>query len=165
MTIIFPDTPGWLYLLHFTDQLGNLDNPRACAQHYVGWALDPARRLQEHADGHGAAITRAARARGLAWLAFIWPAPLAVEKLVKRRKEAHVFCPVCSAWAGREPRPIPQLLPPLPAGWDFDQVELPTYQMDWYELRELVRVRAARGPRRARLIADGSDGVDGDLPF
>ena len=34
-------TVGWVYIIHFSRPLGNLDNPRAQARHYAGFALDP----------------------------------------------------------------------------------------------------------------------------
>lgn len=60
-----------IYVLHFDQPLGNLNNPRAQAQHYLGWAMDLTARLAEHAAGRGAAITRAAVERGISWRAFV----------------------------------------------------------------------------------------------
>jgi predicted GIY-YIG superfamily endonuclease len=56
-----------IYVIMFNRKLGNLSNPRAQAQFYVGYC-DDARlgdRIAEHLSGQGAAITRAARKQGI----------------------------------------------------------------------------------------------------
>ena len=45
------------YLLHFDEPIGNPDNPRGQAQHYLGYANYLPRRAEEHLTGRGAAIT------------------------------------------------------------------------------------------------------------
>jgi hypothetical protein len=50
-----------VYLIHFGWPLGDLDNPRAMAGHYLGTAYDLAARLRRHRTGMGAAIMRACR--------------------------------------------------------------------------------------------------------
>lgn len=59
--------PGVIYLLHFSRPLGDPSRPRMSARHYLGWSTDDAvvRRIREHREGRGAAITRAAVAAGI----------------------------------------------------------------------------------------------------
>ena len=46
---------GTVYLLHFLEPIGNPTNPRAMAQHYLGWALVAADRIFPKRDGGKAA--------------------------------------------------------------------------------------------------------------
>lgn len=58
---------GYLYVLRFAEPLGNQSNPRAQAQYYLGYtSRKPEYRISQHMRGQGAAITRAARQRGIA---------------------------------------------------------------------------------------------------
>lgn len=152
-------TPGYVYLFHFHEPLGNPDNPRAQASHYVGFAVDLAERLAVQTAGRGAAIVRAAVERKIAFDIFSWPAPLAVEKLIKRRKETHVFCPTCARAAGRRPCPIPVAAEQLVLPFDEDDWPAPLrLPIDWYEVQMLQRWRAARGASIAALApASGDD--------
>ncbi len=85
-----------VYLLHFDAPLGNLTNPRAQAQHYLGWAMDLAERLAQHAAGRGAAITRAAVERGISWRVFVLGAgDYTLEKTLKAKKNTARLCPIC----------------------------------------------------------------------
>lgn len=94
------DTPGVLYLLHFTIPLGDVGRPRCSARHYVGWAkagqLDE--RLAEHRRGAGARITAAAVAAG-AELLLVWTAPGTFREERRRKKAGHhdAICHVCQA--------------------------------------------------------------------
>lgn len=56
-----------IYILEFSEPLGNPNNPRGQARYYVGYCEDGRfdERLQEHRHGAGAAITRAAVRRGI----------------------------------------------------------------------------------------------------
>src|SRR5262245_12167770 len=56
------------YLLHFDRPLGNAENPRGQAQHYLGYADRLDRRALEHLRGHGAKITQALHARGIGFV-------------------------------------------------------------------------------------------------
>jgi hypothetical protein len=51
MTTIDRTTLGSLYLLHFSRPLGNVENARGMARHYLGWALDPQARIACHLNG------------------------------------------------------------------------------------------------------------------
>jgi hypothetical protein len=156
-------TIGTVYLFHFSAPLGNLSNPRAQARHYLGFTEDLDARIAKHLAGKGAKIVAAALKQGLVFEIYHWPAPLATEKLIKRRKETHVFCPACCAAKGRKPRALP--LPPvveqltLP---DFfgagDLEELPAIElgrMDWLEIKVQQEWRGRRIP--------APSGIDDDL--
>jgi hypothetical protein len=93
------DNYGWrwraesvVYLLHFSEPI----SPLHTAQHYLGWTNDLYRRLRAHEQGHGARLTQVALERGIRWrLAAIWPGDRGYERLLKRRKGAPRFCPIC----------------------------------------------------------------------
>jgi hypothetical protein len=59
---------GTVYLLHFIRPIGNPDNPRGQAQHYLGWSLTPERRLNAHRECRGAAIMREVSRQGIGFL-------------------------------------------------------------------------------------------------
>ncbi len=164
--LITASTWGYLYILHFSAPLGNPANPRALATHYCGWAADPDERLAQHLAGRGAKITAAAVARGITFEMFSWPAPLGVEKALKRRKETPRFCPTCCSIHGwKHKQPIVQVAAQvatqlaLPLDDPFDPFPAPAaLPMDSYEF--LVE----RGMRTAwaGLLAERSVGTDWD---
>jgi putative endonuclease len=89
---------GTIYLLHYSDPIGDPQNPRGQARHYLGWCesrrLDT--RLGQHADGRGAALTRAfVRAGRVFVLARTWKGTRDDERRLKNRKEAPKLCPYC----------------------------------------------------------------------
>lgn len=87
-----------VYLIHFSQPLGDLSNPRGQAQHYIGWTPHLAERLAEHRAGNGAAIMRACNERGIGWvLARTWVGDRDLERALKRRKKARELCPICCA--------------------------------------------------------------------
>ena len=63
-----------VYLLHFDQPIGNLANPRAQAQHYLGHADRLDRRALQHLTGRGAKITQALHRQGISFvIARTWP--------------------------------------------------------------------------------------------
>lgn len=58
---------GTVYIIEFSQPLGNLQNNLGQARYYVGWckAGEEQRRLNEHRTGRGASITRAAAEKGI----------------------------------------------------------------------------------------------------
>ena len=56
-----------IYILEFGAPLGNLSTPHGSARYYIGWCEDwrLEERFNEHRNGLGAAITRAAVERGI----------------------------------------------------------------------------------------------------
>lgn len=87
-----------VYLLHFDRPLGNPENRRAQAQHYLGYADRLDRRALQHLTGRGAKITQALFARGIGFqIARVWPGSRAFERKLKNRKEAPKLCPICQA--------------------------------------------------------------------
>jgi len=89
-----------VYLLHFSEPLGDLDNPHGYAQHYVGWTHDETveARLKSHKAGWGAKITAAAVESGLDLiLARVWEdGDHELELWIKRQKQHRRFCPICN---------------------------------------------------------------------
>lgn len=128
-----------VYLLHFAQPLGNPNNPRALAAHYVGWAVNLEDRMREHHAGRGAAITRAAVARGVAFeVVQTWPGDYRLEHHIKRLKNAPRLCPHCGQKHPRGPLCLYFVQLELPLFDPFDLPE-PATRMDWYELSYIRR--------------------------
>jgi hypothetical protein len=86
------------YLLHFDQPIGNPQNRRAQAQHYLGHADRLDRRALQHLTGRGAKITQALVARGIGFqIARTWPGSRSFERKLKNRKNARKLCPICRA--------------------------------------------------------------------
>src|SRR5437868_7287179 len=138
-------TMGEVYLFHFNAPLGNLSNPRAQARHYLGFTDDLDARIKKQLAGKGAKLVAAALRQGLIFELYHWPAPLATEKLIKRRKETHVFCPACCAAKGRRVRPLP--MPPLveqlmlPFEEDAPLPEIEIGRASWAEIQSQAQAR------------------------
>jgi len=152
-------TEGHLYLFHFHRPLGNVANARAMATHYVGFAEDLHSRLAVQFAGKGAKIVAAAIRQGITFDVYHWPAPLIVEKLVKRTHKTALYCPTCAAAAGRLPRPLPvpaaQLALPLNAE---PLPEIIPGKMDYLEIRILQGWRQSRAVG-ASAADDWDDGL------
>lgn len=56
-----------IYILQFSETIGNKQNPRGMARYYIGYCEDDRleERINEHRTGMGSAITRAVVNRGL----------------------------------------------------------------------------------------------------
>ncbi len=85
------------YLIHLESPIGNPDNKRAQAQHYIGVTKNLTSRIKRHKIGQGAAMLRAANNRGIRWAVVrTWDnGNRAMEKKLKARKNAKQLCPVC----------------------------------------------------------------------
>ena len=93
---------GFVYLLHFDKPVGDLENPRGQAGHYLGATNHLEARLGYHESGAGAALTKAVRKAGIDWsVARTWETevPWELEKKIKARKRHADFCPVCGGVA------------------------------------------------------------------
>ena len=89
---------GHLYLLHFSEPLGDASRPRMSASHYLGWADDLERRLQVHMRGRGPNITAAAVARGITLeLAWTEPGDRNRERRLKNNGHYERRCRICKA--------------------------------------------------------------------
>jgi hypothetical protein len=148
-------TQGHLYIFHFNAPLGNLANPRAQASHYCGFAEDLDARLAKQLAGKGAKLIAAALKQGLIFEVYHWPAPLAVEKLVKAHKKTSDYCPACCAAAGRKVRalPTPPAVIQLALPFDDELPEIALGRMDWLEMKIQAEWRAVRIPAPAELMA------------
>lgn len=83
-----------IYVLQFTEALGNRENPRGQARYYVGYCDDDRfhERMQEHQKGRGAAITRAAVQRGISFHPVLTlPGDRSEERRIKRMKNTPRF--------------------------------------------------------------------------
>lgn len=155
-----------VYLLHFSRPLGNLDNPRALASHYVGWAANLDRRIRQHRAGEGCHLTRAAVERGIAFeVVATWPGDWRLERHIKSLKAAPRLCPHCGQRHRRGPLCISPTHYQLELALD-EWPELPashwTRPADWYELSYLRRRRPA-APVTSPLYAEPVNAWD--IPF
>lgn len=93
---------GYVYLLHFDRRI----NPERPAQHYLGYAADLARRIQQHARGRRynsqggstgcARLCEVAHERGIGFhVARVWVGDRELERRLKRWKQMTRYCPVC----------------------------------------------------------------------
>jgi hypothetical protein len=99
MTNLLGTSPGTVYLLCFDQPIGNPDNPRARARHYIGWAADVQARITTHTLGNcnSAKIIRHLKQLGIGFtVARTWPGDRLLEKAMKARKCAPRLCPLCS---------------------------------------------------------------------
>jgi predicted GIY-YIG superfamily endonuclease len=88
---------GTIYLLHF-------DQPYKHARHYIGWALDVAKRLAEHAAGRGAHLMAVVKDAGITWrLARTWPGDRHRERAIKNQGGARRRCPLCGVHPNARP--------------------------------------------------------------
>lgn len=87
---------GTVYLIHFDRPIGNPNNTRGQAQHYIGWTECLADRLLAHFKGHGAAIMAFLSQSKIGWqVVRTWEGSRKLERQLKNRKQAKAFCPVC----------------------------------------------------------------------
>ena len=89
--------PGTVYLFCFSRSMGNLNNTRAQASHYLGWGHgNAAARIADHKAGKGSALTRAAVAVGISLkLVRTWIGDRNLERELKNKKNAKGICPEC----------------------------------------------------------------------
>ena len=92
---------GTVYLIHFDRPIGDLNNPRGQAQHYLGYSEDLESRLQAHRDGNGSAIMRAVNDQSVGWeLARTWSGGRELERTLKAQHNSRRFCPICQGGHG-----------------------------------------------------------------
>jgi hypothetical protein len=100
---------GFVYLIHFTEPIGDLANPYGQARHYLGWSSTPERRLAAHRAARGSRIMAEVERRGIPWLVVgTWEGPRSLERAAKRQRNAWRWCDVCRAERGLE-GPAPDL--------------------------------------------------------
>jgi len=87
---------GTVYLIHFSRPIGDLDNPRGQARHYLGFTQDLEARLEAHRTGNGSAIMAAVSRAGVGWtLARMWEGGRDLERQLKNQHNSPRLCPVC----------------------------------------------------------------------
>ena len=87
---------GTVYLIHFDQPIGDLNNPHGQAQHYIGYTDDLEARLKRHRQGNGAAIMAAVKAAGIDWqLVRVWDGDRGLERKLKAQKNSPRLCPIC----------------------------------------------------------------------
>jgi len=85
-----------VYLIHFERPIGDLNNPRGQAQHYLGFTQDLEGRLQAHRTGNGSAIMAEVARQGIGWtLARTWEGGRDLERQLKNQHNSPRLCPIC----------------------------------------------------------------------
>lgn len=85
-----------VYLIHFSKPIGDLDNPRGQARHYLGYTDDLEQRLKRHRSGNGSAIMAEVARLGVGWqLARTWNGDRNLERALKRQHNEPRLCPLC----------------------------------------------------------------------
>lgn len=86
------------YLIHFDEPVG-----KSHAQHYLGFAKDLRKRIEQHRTDRGAALIRSANARGIGWrVVRVWrnadaDAEIALKKMIPKN-----LCPHCNVSVTRK---------------------------------------------------------------
>lgn len=156
--LITADTLGYLYILCFDRPVGNPENRRAQASHYLGWASDVQARVAQHKAGRGQALTVAAVEKGIGWTVYYRIGTPALERWLKaHHKNTPQLCPHCATSQARAARYGFQSLDQL--AFDLaDDAPLPAIELgrtDWLEIKMQQEWRAQRIPQPA--------GIDDDL--
>jgi predicted GIY-YIG superfamily endonuclease len=87
---------GTVYLIHFDRPIGDLNNPRGQARHYLGYTDDLNARLEAHRQGNGARLMEVVTEAGISWtLARTWQGDRTLERKLKDRHNAPKLCPIC----------------------------------------------------------------------
>ena len=83
-----------VYLLHFNRPVAP---GRHTCQHYIGYADDILRRVEEHAKGRGSRLTQVAKERGIGFrVVRVWDNEgRSFERRLKNRKHGKRLCPYC----------------------------------------------------------------------
>lgn len=87
-----------LYILHFSQPIGDLSNPKGQARHYTGACADDRLhdRLLEHRNGLGAKLTRAAIERGIRLeIGAAMPGAYDEERALKLMHNGPRYCRYC----------------------------------------------------------------------
>lgn len=91
---------GYVYLIHWEPPIGNPDNRRGQAAHYLGYtSTSLKKRLQVHKSGQGAKITKAAAllyGRELQLVRHWNNGSRQLERALKRRHCPRYYCPLCN---------------------------------------------------------------------
>ena len=91
-----------VYLLHFSEPIGNKDNVHGIAQHYLGSTDDLDARLEAHRSGNGSRLMEMVAERGVDWeLVRTWPGGRTAERRLKSWHNSRRFCPICKGDALR----------------------------------------------------------------
>jgi putative endonuclease len=99
-----------VYLLHFSQPIGDLSNPRGQAQHYLDYTDNLAERLERHRAGNGARIMEVVEERGIGWeLVRTWEGGRDVEWKLKRRHNSRKLCPICTPTSSRPDHADPHI--------------------------------------------------------
>lgn len=81
------NTEGFVYVIRFSEPLGNPDKPRGMARTYIGHAFNVEGRFHFHLAGKGAKITAAAAERGIGMeIVAIIPGGYDLEQKIKAQK-------------------------------------------------------------------------------
>jgi hypothetical protein len=156
-----------VYLLHFERKFGSADRCagyKPHAGHYIGYADDVERRVNEHAAGQGASLTRALYKAGIGFeVAYFWEgADRNFERWLKDKKSAPRFCPICQMTHGERERmiydPVPETSIDDYMGKIADRLLIDSHQLGlWVSMRfdELVAREGVAAATRSILLTLG----------
>ena len=95
-----------VYILSFSNTIGNKDNPRGQANFYVGYAENVQARLEEHRAQRGASITAAAVQQGMTLtVVAVFEGDRSLERRIKNLKATPKI--VAALRAGKVPFRLP----------------------------------------------------------
>jgi predicted GIY-YIG superfamily endonuclease len=82
--------PGTVYLIHFNRAYKH-------ARHYLGYSEHLDKRITDHLCRMGARLMEVVTNARIEWkVCRTWPGDRALERQLKRRKDAPHICPICS---------------------------------------------------------------------
>ena len=89
--------PGFVYLIHFDQPIGNPGTSHGQAQHYTGHTGDLDGRTGDHHGANAAAIMRAVNQQGIGWrVVRTWEGTRDTERAIKNMNAGNRLCPECT---------------------------------------------------------------------
>jgi hypothetical protein len=144
---------GLVYELHFDQPIGDPENPKGWAQHYIGHTTDLDRRMGEHRRGSDAAIMRAVGEAGIGWhVVRTWPGTRDTERQIKLLRSGRRLCPECTehpltgAGAVARAAALRQHREAQAARRQRQEAQLETQRAGQARQREAARAAAAANP-------------------
>ena len=92
----------WCYLIHFEQPIGNPNEPKGMAGHYLGVTSNLSARLLLHKHKNGSRLMEVVSERSVSWeVAGLWRADTweesrDLEHALKRRHNSPQLCPLCN---------------------------------------------------------------------
>jgi hypothetical protein len=136
-----------VYLIHFDRPIGNSDNPRGQASHYLGYASKSLKdRIAKHRAGNGSRLLQVVNQLGIDWrVVRTWSGNRTLERKLKNQHNAPKLCPVCQQLK-KGANPMPKMID-LSKDLSASYVEKAERQVDLEQLeREIYKREIAITP-------------------